>query len=363
MSGHPAGCGKLANTSGDGAVAGDRASAAVIKHSAHKAVTQAQARNDTLFMLCRHDLPRPTAPKDRGRLLSVGVLAFSLACFGAAPAPAGTATRLVWRAPAGSARWTGLSTVNVTVTYAMSSVLKAMAGHRADPVYVIEERTRTFSAGTAPGEIDINDQFSRKHGGTNPTDTTVKTRTRKQILQNDASGQTGLEPYLCKAEPPLNDTDPDPKTFAACSPAVPIESRRYEDPGDAALDQLPAGPVAPGASWTFTRAVIVGREFASGTITYVDTLQRIDQRSRHQIAVIDVAGTGRVDLAPDLQARGFHTGTMTFAGTGEFDLTAGSPGTQHYTGHADWHASILGANIGLALDEVYEGKAWSAASS
>ena len=191
----------------------------------------------------------------------------------------------------------------------------------------------------------------------------MKTRTRKQILQADASGQAALEPYLCKDEPPLNDANSNPASFSACTPSESSENRRYQDPGDAALAEFPSGPLSVGNSWSFTRSVVVGREFASGSLTYVDTLQRIEQRGDHQIAVIDVAATGRVDVAPDLQARGFHTGTMTLSGTAEFDMTTGKPGMQHYTGHADWHASILGANIGLSLDEVYDGKAWSAATS
>ncbi|HXW50396.1 MAG TPA: hypothetical protein VEJ41_00280 [Candidatus Acidoferrales bacterium] len=281
---------------------------------------------------------------------------------GASPTPSATGAHLAWRAPQSGSHWVGLSTVDVTVTYQMSSVLKAMAGHRADPVYIIEDRTRTF----APADVetvDVTDVFARRHGGPNPPDTTVKTRTRKQILPIDSSGQSGLEPYLCKDEPPLNDADPDPKSFTACAPAEAPADRRYQDAGDAALAELPAGPVAPGTSWSFTRPVIVSREFASGTLTYVDTLQRFEQRDGHEIAIVDVAATGRVDLASDLEARGFHTGTMTFSGTGEFDTTSGAPGTQHYTGHADWHASILGANIGLSLDEVYDAKPWTTASS
>ena len=50
-----------------------------------------------------------------------------------------------------------LSTVDVTVTYEMSSVLKAMAGHKADPVYIIEDRTRTFAAETTSGQVDVTD--------------------------------------------------------------------------------------------------------------------------------------------------------------------------------------------------------------
>jgi hypothetical protein len=319
-------------------------------------------RNDTQPMHFRLARSRPCARARHHRLLFICCALLALISLGAAPAGVAPA-HLAWRSPQSATHWVGQSTVNVTVTYDMSSVLRAMAGHRADPVTIIEERTRNYTAAAANGQVDVDDVFSRHHGGPDPSDTTVKTRTRKQILDVDPTGQTGLEPYLCKDEPPLNDADSNPTAFTACTPSQPSDERRYQDPGDAALAQFPAGPIAPGSSWSFTRHVIVEREFATGTLTYVDTLERIEQRNGHQIAVIDVAATGRVDLASDLQARGFHTGTMSFSGTGEFDMTSGMPDMQHYTGHADWHAAILGANIGLALDEIYDGKPWSTSAS
>lgn len=295
------------------------------------------------------------------RLVGAAIAALVATCTAAAPAPQLTPLHLAWRAPQSSVDWLGLSTIDSTVTYQMSSVLKAMVGHRADPVYIIEDRTRTYSGTSQSSVVDVTDVFARRHGGPNPTDSTVKRRSRRQIVTFDPSGRFTIEPYLCKNEPPLDDANPDPKTYTACASAETPADHAYQDPGDAALAELPLGPVQIGKSWTFSRPVTVGREFSSGTMTYADTLQRVDQRSGDQIAVIDVAATGRVNLASDLEAKGFHTGTMSFSGTAEFNLTTGTPGLQHYSGHAEWHASLLGANIGLLYDEVYEGKPWSVA--
>jgi hypothetical protein len=291
-------------------------------------------------------------------LLFLALALGALACLNAASAKGAMQAQLGWQAPQGDARWTALSTVNTTVTYVMSSVLKAMVGHRADPVYIIEDRTRTYSSAGSSDQLDVDDVFARRHGGPHPDNALVQ-RSRKQIIAFEQGGQVGIEPYLCKAEPPLNDADPNPKSFSACASPEPAADRRYQDPGDAALAQLPGGPVQIGKSWSFTRFVTVGREFASGSLTYVDTVQGIDTVDGQQIADIDVAATGRVDLASDLEARGFHTGTMSFTGTAAFNMTTGMPAAQHYTGHAEWHASILGANIGLVYDEVYEGKPWT----
>jgi hypothetical protein len=284
--------------------------------------------------------------------------AFALA---ASPQPSAPALRLIWKAPQGNAHWVSQSSVNVTVTFQMSSVLKAMAGHRADPTYIVEDRTRTYAKGDATGSVNVDDAFTRRHGGPHPSDTEVKKRARKQTVSFDPSGRFGMGPFLCKGEPTLNDADPDPKTYHACPATETAGDHPYEDPGDAALAEFPAGPVTVGSSWSFTRPITAGRDFSSGTLTYVDTLQRVEERDGRQIAVIDVAATGRVDLPSDLVARGFHTGTMSLNGTAQFDVTRGVPDAAHYAAHALWHASILGANIGLAYDETYDATPWSVA--
>jgi len=303
----------------------------------------------------------PYAEKRFLPAIAAAALVLAFACVAASAATSAPPLHLAWRAPNGNTQWNGLSTVETTVMYQFNSVLKAMVGHRADPVYIIEDRTRTYSGASAANEVDVNDAFARRHGGPNPSDTTIKRRTRKQIVASDASGRFSIEPYLCKNEPPLNDANADPKTYTACAANESTDDHAYQDPGDAALAELPPGPVDVGKSWTFTRPVTVGREFASGTLTFVDTLQSVEERGNEQIAVIDVAATGRVNLASDLQAKGFHTGTMSLSGTAEFNIMTGTPEAQHYSGHAEWHASLLGANLGLILDEVYDAKPWTIA--
>jgi hypothetical protein len=258
--------------------------------------------------------------------------------------------------------WIAHSTVTTTVRYDMNGVLRAMAGHRADPIETIEERTRTF-VDQSPDEVAITDEYSRRYGGARSADTRTVRRVRRQLVWVDPAGTISLEPYLCPGEPPLNDANPNPKEFTACPTPQPPAARRYEDPGDAALAELPSGPSQPGRSWTFTRQVDVGREFASGTLTYVDTLQRLEQRGADVVAVIDVAASGTVALPPDLVARGFHPATMTLTGSAEFDATTGTPAAQHYTGHVAWHASILGVPLGLLFDETYDATAWQTAGT
>ncbi len=293
------------------------------------------------------------------RLVACAVFCCALAASGAWPAAAGDQAKLVWRAPDKGIQFNGLSSVQHNITFEMSAVLRGMAGHRADPIYVVEDRTRTYTTPHGVGDVYVNDAFARHHGGPNNTDTTVKRRTRKQIVPFDPSGRYSIEPFLCKDEPPLDDSNPNPTTYKQCPASDPADDHAYEDPGDAVFAQLPPGFIEVGQSWTFSRPVVVGREEGYGTLDYVDTLQRIDARGKQRIAVFDVTASGRINPSKDLQARGFHTATMTFSGTAEFDIGAGMPGVQHYTGHVDFHASIMGANIGYAFDEIYDGTPWT----
>lgn len=285
------------------------------------------------------------------------VLLAAAALVGASPSPAEQG-HLAWHAPAPNSQINGDSTVQHNVTFLLSGVLRKMVGRRADPVYVIEDRTRTYTMPHGSNEVYVNDLFARHHGGPNNTDTTVKSRTRKQIVPFDANGRFSFEPFLCKGERPLDDTNPTWAAFKGCPATDAAADHAFQDPGDAALAQLPVGPAEIGQTWTFSRPVVVGREEGSGTLDFVDTLERIDDRGTHRIAVIDVTATGRMNPSADLKSRGFHTSTMTFSGTAEFDLGVGVPSVQHYTGHVEFHASIMGANIGYALDEIYDGKPW-----
>ena len=295
------------------------------------------------------------------RLLAVPAALAVLGLWAASPAPAGERIRLVWHAPDKDSQYVGASSVQHNITFEMSAVLKSMAGHRADPIYVVEDRSRVYTTPHGESQVYVNDAFARHHGGPNNTDPTVKKRTRKQIVPFDPSGRFGYEPFLCKDEPPLDDANANPTTFKQCPPADPPSDHAYEDPGDAVLTEFPAPPIEIGQSWTFSRPVVVGREEGYGTLDYVLTLQRVDDRGKRRVAVFDVSATGRITPSKDLADHGFHTATMTLSGTAEFDLSQGTPGVQHYTGHVDFHASIMGANIGYAFDEVYDGTPWTVA--
>jgi hypothetical protein len=302
----------------------------------------------------------PYIAHDFSRRLRASVALVALLGLAAAsPSPPADQVRIAWHAPAKGTQLGGLSTVQDNATFPMPGWLRTAAGHRADPVYVVEDRTRTYTAPQSAATVYVDDAFARHHGGPNNTDTTVKRRSRKQIVPFDASGRYSYEPFLCKDEPPLNDANPNPTQFTACSPAGAPSDERFQDPGDAALAEFPAGMVQIGQSWTFSRMVAVGREQGSGTMDYVDTLQRIDERGRQRVAVIDVSATGRITPPADVQARGFHTATMTFGGTAEFDLDQGTPGAAHYTGRVEWHTSLMGVSVGEILDEIYDAKPWT----
>jgi hypothetical protein len=302
----------------------------------------------------------PYVVKNFSRCAAAIAVGFSLvALLAATPKPATSKVHLAWRAPAKDSQFDAASSVQQDVTFQMSAALKAMAGHRADPIFVVEDRTRTFTAETGDTEISIVDSYARRHGGPNNTDPTVKRRTRKQIITFEPSGQYGIEPFLCTNEPPLDDAHANPTTFSKCPAGDTPSSARYEDPGDAALSELPAGPIDVGQSWTFTRNVVVEREEGSGSLNFVDTLARVDERGNQHIAVIDVTATGRINPSSDLAAHGFHTATMTLTGTAEFNLDQGTPGTTHYSDEVEFHASIMGANIGYTINEIYDGSPWT----
>ena len=210
----------------------------------------------------------------------------------------------------------------------LGGVLKALAGSKADPVTILDERTIDVAAGPA-GALDAAIVDVRRYGGDHPKDTSVVRRSSeyKGTLADDGKRTPSGEPLA--------------------------------DAGDGALAELPPGPIAVGASWTFSRSILVDRELGQGTMTYTDTLARIDVRNGHAIAVIDVKGAGRVDVARDLAAKGFKTTDMTLQGTAEFDLTTALPGVQHYTAHAQWNTKVMWVHLGLIFDDTYDADPWT----
>ncbi|HYK54421.1 MAG TPA: hypothetical protein VEV38_12935 [Candidatus Eremiobacteraceae bacterium] len=211
----------------------------------------------------------------------------------------------------------------------LSGIYKKLAGSKADPVTILEDRTTEFGAGQA-GNVDGSIVDVRHYGGLQSKDASVMKRT---------SAYKG--------------------TIAASGRRTPSDEPLY-DVGAGPLCDFPATPVAVGQSWTLTRNILVDRDLGHGTMTYTDTLEKIDTRQGHRIAIIAVKGAGRVDVAPDLTAKGFKTSDIALTGTAEFDTTTGLPGVQHYTAHAQWNTKVMWIHLGLIFDDTFDALAWSA---
>lgn len=265
---------------------------------------------------------------DAMRVQSALATALTLALF-SAPATSGAAPddRILWRL-APSTHYAANVQMTHIIRNDLGGVLKKLAGSKADPVTILENRTVDVAAGTN-GAVDLAIVDVRRYGGDKPRSNDTMRRATQ------FKGSIG----------------PDGKRTPSGEPLV--------DAGEGGLAEVPSTPVELGQSWTFSRNVLVDRDLGQGTMTYTDTLSRIDTRDGHRIAVIDVKGTGRVDVAQDLKAKGFQTTDMTLAGSAEFDLTTGLPGTQHYTAHAQWNAKVLWVRVGLIFDDTYDGSPWT----
>jgi hypothetical protein len=213
----------------------------------------------------------------------------------------------------------------------LSGIYKTLAGSKADPVTILEDRTIAVTAGAASA-INVAVSDARRYGGVHPKDPSVVTRTSAYAgtLAGDGKRTPNDEPLV--------------------------------DAGDGALAQLPDTPISPGQSWTFSRTFLIDRDLGQGSMTYTDTFERVDVRDGHRIAVIAVKASGRADVVADLKAKGFQTADMTLAGTAEFDLTSGLAGTQHYTAHTEWGTHVLWVHLGLIFDDTYDAVAWTAAT-
>jgi len=266
---------------------------------------------------------------DRARLRIVAAAATMMLLRATPASAADTTQRLAWHL-APSARYAADVHLTHIITNDLAGFYKKIVGSKADPVTILEDRSIRVASG-ANSSIDVAISDARRYGGDHPKDASVVTRTSQYAgtLAQDGKRNPSDEPLV--------------------------------DAGDGALSQLPDDPIQPGASWTFSRMILVDRDLGHGQMTYTDTLERIDVRGGHRIAVISVKGAGRVDVAPDLQAKGFQTTDMTQAGTGEFDLTSGTAAAQHYTAHAEWRTRVLWIHLGLIFDDTYDAQPWSIA--
>lgn len=271
------------------------------------------------------------------------------------------AVALVWHQPVAGDAFNASESISRQIHYEMNSMLRALAAGRADPVTILEDRAQTIARDAGGACWLIKEDDSRRYGGDNPKDTSVVKRVSQIAVPIDASARSAPLPPLSGA--PQIPQGPSPHAAAVeqsqCHAAAAAQdASRYKDAGDAALAEFPAGALVPGQKWSFSRPVRVERELASGTMTYTDKLVRVENRGSHRVAVIAVDGLGRIDLTKDLQDKGFKTTSMSFAGTAEFDVTDGLPLSQHYNGHALWAARIMGARVGIVVDETYDAKPW-----
>ena len=248
-----------------------------------------------------------------------------------APPPAGGSALLAWRLEP-SMRYTGEVHMTHVIANDLNGIYKKLAGSKADPVTILEDRTTEFGAGPA-GSVDGSILDIRHYGGLQSKDTSVMKR---------SSTYQG--------------------TIAATGRRTPSDEPLY-DAGEGPLSEFPSTPVAVGQSWTLTRNILVDRDLGHGSMTYTDTLEKFDMRQGHRIAVIAVKGAGRVDVAQDLAAKGFKTTDITLTGTAEFDTTTGLPGVQHYTAHAQWNTKVMWIHLGLIFDDTFDALAWTAKKS
>lgn len=246
------------------------------------------------------------------------------------PAAAGSAQRLVLRFAPG-VRYTRAETLTHHVTYDLNPTLRKLTGSKSNPVTILEVRQRTLQELDATGAVKISETNTRHY---------VDSKDKSVVTRNsDYSGT--LKPDGSRA--------PSPGFLG--------------DAGDGALDQLPAGPIAVGQTWSFSRNFKVDRSLGQGVMTYTDKLERLETRGGKTYAIIGVTGAGRADIASDLRGRGFHTTDLNLTGTGEFDVTDGMPGAQHYTAHGEWRTHVLFSKIGVIFDDTYEAQPWTRASA
>ena len=270
------------------------------------------------------------------RLRTSGVLALACALTvsvaGAIAAPSDEPVRLALHL-APNAHITFARTAVHLVSYDMNHTLLSLLGSRASPTTLVDSRTAIIDVSQDGTHIKEDATTLRRYGGTDPKDKSVVTRHDRYDGAIAASGVR--------------------------TPAV----ARLSDAGDGALDELPAAPLRVGQTWTFSRPVNLDRSLAEGTMTYTDTLTSLAVRSGHQIATITVNGTGIAQPASDLEAKGFHPSTYALHGSAEFDVTSGSPGTQHYDAQVEWVAHVMFSKIGLKFVDTYDSKGWTVADA
>lgn len=289
--------------------------------------------------------------------------AASLALLGAAPPNgAGAPLTLAWHAPQTGHALSASENISRLIHFNANAIILKFVASRGYPMTILEDRSQTIAPDPHQPCFIVKEDNARHYGGDHPVDISTKRRNAEKTIAFDPSGRYGLLPPLMAADPTAG-APPSPAASAgACPPPAnppAAEAQRYSDAGDAALAEFPARALVAGDSWSFSRPVRVDRDLASGTMTYTDRLDRVEERAGHRIAIITVQGAGRIDPTKELQQKGFKTADLILSGNAEFDCTAGLPLAQHYTSHVEWGTRVLAAHIGLVVDETYNAKPWS----
>jgi hypothetical protein len=275
------------------------------------------------------DSAMPHRLRPSGVLALACALALSAAHANAAP-PTDEPVRIALHL-APNSHITFARTATHVVSYDMNHTLLSLLGSRAAPTNIVDTRTAIIDVSQDGAHIKEDATTVRRFGGTDPKD---KSAVIRHDQYSGAISVTGVK-----------------------TPAV----ERLSDAGDGALDELPPSPLRVGQTWTFTRPVGLDRSLAEGTMTYTDTLTGMSVRNGHQIAAISVSGTGVAQPASDLVAKGFHPSTYSLQGKAEFDVTAGTPGTQHYDAQVEWIAHVMFAKIGIKFVDTYDSNGWTVA--
>jgi len=264
-------------------------------------------------------------------------LAFRLAAAMACAAVAGAAApepqppeTMAWRL---TPKATYRATENIVhvISYDLNRPLRAMLGKRVDPTTFLERKEVRLQLLSADGRYQRTDVDVRRFGGTHAKSADSRERTTHSTGVVSARG---IEPAKVEA---------------------------LGDAGEGALAELPACPIRRGQSWSFSRPILVDIELGRGTMTFTDTLTEIQWHEGRKIALISVAGAGRVEAAPNMQAKGFRTASMSLQGKAEFDLTTGRPGAQHYTARTEWTTRVMLTNIGVVFDDTFDSDPWTVA--
>ncbi|MDQ6781268.1 MAG: hypothetical protein M3Z37_08990, partial [Candidatus Eremiobacteraeota bacterium] len=185
---------------------------------------------------------------------------------------------LAWHQPAPGDSFNATENISRQVRYEMNSMLRALAAGRADPVTILEDRAQTIARDSRGACWIVKEDDSRHYGGDNPKDSSVVKRVAQTALPIDATARSTPLPPLSGAEVPRGAAPQAAASAQAeCHAAnAASEAARYKDAGDAALAEFPAGTIAPGQTWRFSRPVRVERELAAGVMTYTDKLTRVE---------------------------------------------------------------------------------------